>query len=134
MKLPDRERYEEVYSSDITYIRLSQGFIYLVAIIDWYSRYVVSWRVSTTLDVDFCIDALIDALERGSPMIFNTDQGSQFTSTLFTRELMKRNIKISMDGRGRAIDNVFVERLWRSVKYEDVYIKDYESVRDAYTD
>ena len=123
----------EVYSSDITYIRLLQGFIYLVAIIDWYSRYVLSWRISTSLDLDFCIDALLDALGQCYPIIFNTDQGSQFTSIQFTGELSKREIKISMDGRGRALDNVFVERLWRSVKYEDVYIKGYESVRDAYS-
>ena len=122
----------EVWSSDITYIRISKGFVYVVAIIGWHSRYVLSWRMSTSLDVDFCIDALIDALEQGYPVIFNTDQGSQFTSTIFTDELNKRGIRISMDGRGRALDNVFVERLWRSVKYEDVYIKDYESVRDAY--
>lgn len=121
----------EVWSSDITYIRLTNGFIYLVAIIDWYSRYVLAWRISTSLDVDFCIDALLEALEQGHPVIFNTDQGSQFTSILFTEELLKRNIAISMDGRGRAIDNVFVERLWRSVKYEEVYIHEYESVSDA---
>lgn len=121
----------EVWSSDITYIRLAKGFIYLVAIIDWYSRYVLAWRISTSLDVDFCIDALLESLEQGCPAIFNTDQGSQFTSISFTSELLKRNIAISMDGRGRALDNVFVERLWRSVKYEEVYIHDYESVSDA---
>lgn len=121
----------EVWSSDITYIRLAKGFIYLVAIIDWYSRYVLAWRISTSLDVDFCIDALLEALEQGHPAIFNTDQGSQFTSIFFTKELLQRNIKISMDGRGRALDNVFVERLWRSVKYEEVYIHEYESVSDA---
>ena len=124
-------RPDEVWSSDITYIRLSHGFIYLVAIIDWYSRYVLAWRISTSLDVDFCVDALLEALGHGHPSIFNTDQGSQFTSIAFTDELAKRSIQISMDGRGRALDNVFVERLWRSVKYEEVYIHDYESVSDA---
>ena len=105
----------EVWSSDITYIRISKGFVYVVAIIDWHSRYVLSWRMSTSLDIDFCIDALIDALGQAHPTIFNTDQGSQFTSTIFTDELNKRGIRISMDGRGRTLDNVFVERLWRSV-------------------
>lgn len=121
----------QVWSTDITYIRLKQGFIYLTAIIDWHSRYVLSWEISTTLDKDFCIKALEHALESGKPAIFNTDQGTQFTSLEFTGRLEDAGIKISMDGRGRALDNIFVERLWRSVKYEEVYIKDYRDVREA---
>lgn len=121
----------QVWSTDITYIRLKQGFIYLVAVIDWYSRYVLSWEISTTLDKEFCMKALNRALEYGKPEIFNTDQGVQFTSLEFTGRLENAGIKISMDGRGRALDNVFVERLWRSVKYEDVYLKDYQDVRVA---
>ena len=125
-------RVNQVWSTDITYIRLEHGFVYLTAIIDWYSRCVLAWRLSTSLDAGFCIDALKEALERyGNPEIFNTDQGSQFTSDDFTGELKKREIKISMDGKGRALDNVFVERLWRTVKYEDVYLKDYSSVREC---
>jgi putative transposase len=122
----------QVWSADITYIPMVQGFMYLVAIIDWYSRYVLSWRLSNTLDVDFCLEALEEALSNATPDIFNTDQGSQFTSLSFTGRLIKEQIKISMDGRGRALDNIFVERLWRSVKYEDIYIKDYESVPELY--
>lgn len=118
----------QVWSADITYIHMVHGFMYLVAIIDWFSRYVLSWRLSNTLDVDFCLEALDEALSYGKPDIFNTDQGSQFTSVSFTGRLIPEQIKISMDGRGRALDNVFVERLWRSVKYEDIYIKDYQSV------
>lgn len=121
----------QVWSSDITYIRLSHGFLYLVAIIDWYSRYVMSWRLSNSLDTDFCIEALEEALQHGCPMIFNTDQGSQFTSKEFTGALEKRKIRISMDSKGRALDNIFVERLWRSVKYEEVYIKGYQTGLDA---
>jgi putative transposase len=124
-------RRDQVWSTDITYIRLKQGFIYLVAVIDWYSRYVLSWEISTTLDKEFCIKALNRALESGKPEIFNTDQGVQFTSLEFTGKLEDAGIKISMDGRGRALDNVFVERLWRSVKYEEVYLKDYQDVRVA---
>lgn len=124
-------RPNQVWSSDITYIRLRQGFLYLVAIIDWFSRYVLSWRLSNCLDADFCIEALEDALEKGCPEIFNTDQGSQFTSNDFTDILKQKQIRISMDGKGRAIDNVFVERLWRSVKYEEVYIKDYQTGKDV---
>ena len=123
-------RANQVWSADITYIRLKHGFVYLVAIIDWYSRYVLSWEVSTTLQVDFCLSALDWALAQGQPEIFNTDQGAQFTSAEFIGRLESRQIRISMDGRGR-LDNVFVERLWRSVKYEDVYIKDYHTVDDA---
>lgn len=131
--LNDREitRPDQVWSTDITYIRLRQGFIYLVAVIDWYSRYVLSWEISTTLDKEFCMKALNRALESGKPDIFNTDQGVQFTSLEFTGRLENAGIKISMDGRGRALDNVFVERLWRSVKYEEVYLKDYQDVRTA---
>jgi len=124
-------RVNQVWSADITYIRLLQGFIYLVAIIDWYSRYVLSWEVSITLESDFCLSALESALEIANPEIFNTDQGVQFTSHNFTGRLSEQEIRISMDGRGRALDNIFVERLWRSVKYEEVYLKDYENVIEA---
>jgi putative transposase len=119
---------DQVWSTDITYIRMQRGFIYLVAIMDWFSRYVLSWEVSVTMDVHFCLEALDRALSRGKPDIFNTDQGSQFTSREFTGLLLDRGIRISMDGKGRAFDNIFIERLWRSVKYEDVYIKEYEDV------
>ncbi len=125
-------RINQVWSTDITYIPLSNGFMYLTAIIDWYSRYVLSWRLSNTMDVNFCLDALEEALAVNKPEIFNTDQGSQFTSLAFTDRLKDADIKISMDGRGRALDNVFVERLWRSVKYEDIYIKDYQAVAELY--
>lgn len=114
-----------VWSTDMTYIPMPRGFQYLVAVIDWYSRYVLAWRLSNTLDVAFCIDALRGALARAQPVVFNTDQGVQFTSEAFLRELKAREILISMDGRGRALDNVFIERLWRSVKYEDIYLRDY---------
>jgi len=124
-------RPNEVWASDITYIRLTRGFIYLVAIMDWFSRYVLSWEISITLDAQFCVSALERALMAAEPEIFNTDQGSQFTSDAFLSVLEGRDIKISMDGRGRALDNVFVERLWRSLKYEEVYLKDYESVIEA---
>jgi putative transposase len=120
-----------VWSSDITYIRLNHGFLYLVAIIDWYSRYVLSWRLSNSLDNDFCIEALEDALQQGCPTIFNTDQGTQFTSKNHIDILKSKGIKISMDGKGRAFDNIFVERLWRTVKYEEVFIKGYETGLDA---
>jgi putative transposase len=119
---------DQVWSSDITYIRLTQGWVYLVAILDWYSRYVLAWEVSNTLDTAFCGAALDRALARGHPTIFNTDQGSQFTSEAFTGRLLTAGVQISMDGRGRALDNVFVERLWRTVKYEEVYLKSYETV------
>jgi len=122
---------DQVWCADITYIRLRQGFIYLMAVMDWFSRYVLSWAVSITLEVHFCLEALEGALGRGCPEIFNTDQGSQFTSHDFTRRLKGANIRISMDGRGRVFDNIFVERLWRSVKYEEVYLKDYQSVKEA---
>lgn len=123
---------DQVWSVDITYIPLRTGFLYLVAIIDWYSRYVLSWRLSNTLDVGFCLEALEEALEKGTPEIFNSDQGVQFTSDAFTSILKRRGIQISMDGKGRALDNIFIERLWRSVKYEDVYIKRYEDGPEAY--
>lgn len=121
----------QVWASDVTYIPMARGFLYLVAIIDWYSRYVLSWRLSNTLDTDFCVEALTDALQQGTPEIFNTDQGSQFTSDAFTKPLLERNIRISMDGRGRWMDNVFVERLWRSLKYEEVYLHAYEDGHQA---
>jgi putative transposase len=122
-------RPDQVWSTDITYIRLAHGFAYLVAIIDWYSRRVLAWRLSNTLEAGFCVDCLEDALRvHGQPAVFNTDQGSQFTSTAFTGVLLDAGIAISMDGRGRALDNIFVERLWRTVKYEDVYIKGYASL------
>lgn len=125
-------RANQVWASDITYIPMAHGFAYLVAIIDWYSRRVLSWRLSNTLDSDFCVGALEEALERfGKPEIFNTDQGSQFTSTDFTDVLLEHEIKISMDGRGRYIDNIFVERLWRSLKYEEVYLNPYDSLTEA---
>jgi putative transposase len=125
-------RVNQVWSTDITYIRTRKGHCYLVAVIDWFSRKVLSWRMSNTLDSSFCVDALEDAIRGfGLPEIFNTDQGSQFTSDVFTGVLNDHGVKISMDGKGRALDNVFVERLWRSLKYENVYIKGYESLKDA---
>jgi putative transposase len=130
--LRDREltRVDEVWSSDITYVPMRHGFMYLTAVIDWFSRYVLSWRLSNTLDGRFCLEALDVALEGGRPEIFNTDQGSQFTARSFTGRLEDQGIAVSMDGRGRALDNVFIERLWRSLKYEEVYLKAYESVRE----
>jgi putative transposase len=125
------ERRDQVWSTDITYIRLRAGFVYLVAVLDWYSRYVLSWRLSNTLDGGFCLEALEAALAQGQPEIFNTDQGAQFTSPAFTGRLAAAGIRISMDGRGRALDNVFVERLWRTVKYEEVYLKDYAGMPEA---
>lgn len=122
----------QVWAADITYLPMARGFVYLVAIMDWHSRKVLSWRLSNTMDSSFCVDALKEAIEHyGAPTIFNTDQGSQFTSEDFTKELREHEIAISMDGRGRWMDNVFVERLWRSVKYEEVYLKGYEGMRDA---
>lgn len=122
----------QVWATDLTYIPMKRGFVYLVAIIDWYSRYVLSWRISNTMDTDFCIDALNDALSHhGKPEIFNTDQGSQFTSEDFTDVLKDNGIAISMDGKGRWVDNVFVERLWRSLKWEEVYPKCYDTVFEA---
>jgi len=127
----DIVRPNQVWSTDITYIRLSRGFVYLVAIIDWYSRKVLSWRLSNTMDAGFCVDCLEEAIKAyGRPEIFNSDQGSQFTSDCFTGVLIENGITISMDGRGRALDNIFVERLWRTVKYEDVYLKKYDGIQD----
>lgn len=122
------ERVNQVWSTDITYIRLARGFIYLVAIIDWFSRYVLSWEVSTTLDAHFCLDALDRSFHQATPEIFNNDQGVQFTCKDFVDRLKEARIRISWDGRGRAFDNIFVERLWRTVKQEEVYIKDYQTV------
>lgn len=124
------ERANQVWSADITYIPMMHGFMYLVAIMDWYSRFVLAWQLSNTLDNWFCLEALDQALQHSRPDIFNTDQGVQFTSQLFTTRLLTAGVRISMDGRGRALDNVFVERLWRSVKYEDIYLKNYDSVPD----
>ena len=118
-------RPNQVWASDITYVPLRHGFLYLVAVMDWYSRYVISWRLSNTLEGSFCVEALDAAIAFSTPEIFNSDQGSQFTATAFTSRLESCGVAISMDGRGRAIDNVFIERLWRSVKYEEVYLKDY---------
>lgn len=125
------ERANHVWSADIPSMRLQQGFIYLVAVIDWWSRYVLAWAVSITLDGTCCLEALETALRRGRPEIFNTDQGAQCTSRAFTERLRQGELQISMDGRGRALDNVFVERLWRSVKYEEVYRREYTTVREA---
>jgi len=127
------ERPNEVWSTDITYIKLSTGYSYLVAIMDWYSRCVLSWELSNSLEVSFCIRCLEKALRDGQPEIFNSDQGSQFTSKAFIDELLMKGIRISMDGRGRAYDNIFIERLWRSLKYENVYLKNYESMQEAFT-
>jgi putative transposase len=124
-------RENQVWSADITYIRLRGGFVYLVAILDWFSRYVLAWELSNTLDAGFCLETLDAALRRGRPEIFNTDQGVQFTCSDFVGRLEKAEVQISMDGRGRCYDNIFVERLWRSVKYEEVYLHDYETVVDA---
>jgi putative transposase len=124
-------RPDQVWTSDITYIRLLQGFVYLVAIMDWFSRYVLAWEISTTLEREFCLEALERALLLSRPDIFNSDQGSQFTSTEFTGRLEGAGVRISMDGRSRVWDNIFVERLWRTVKYEEVYLKSYETVKEA---
>lgn len=131
LKNLDIIRPNQVFCADITYIPMRKGFIYLTAVMDWYSRYVVSWRVSLTLDAAFCVEALVEALTVGTPDVFNTDQGSQFTSKEFTTILKNHSIAISMDGKGRVFDNIFIERLWRTVKYEEVYLKDYANVREA---
>jgi putative transposase len=123
---------DQVWSTDITYVRLASGFVYLVAVIDWYSRYVLGWALSTTLDADFCIETVGNLLEHRKCEIFNTDQGSQFTTPRFTLPLLDKGIKVSMDGRGRALDNIFVERLWRTVKYEYVYLQDIQTVQEAW--
>jgi putative transposase len=124
-------RPNQVWAADITYIPMARGFLYLIAIIDWYSRYVLSWRLSNTLDVGFCVDALEEALGKGRPDIFNTDQGAQFTSEAFTGLLEQHGVRISMDGKGRYSDNLFIERLWRTVKYEEVYLKAYKDGKEA---
>lgn len=125
------ERPDQVWASDITYVPLAGGFMYLVAVLDWYSRHVVSWRLSNTLDGSFCLEALEEALAGARPEIFNTDQGVQFTARAFTGRLEQSGVLVSMDGRGRCLDNVFVERLWRTVKYEEVYLKSYQSVAEV---
>jgi putative transposase len=124
-------RVNQVWATDITYIPMARGFLYLVAIMDWHSRYVLAWRLSNTLEVDFCLEALEEALSQGRPEIFNTDQGSQFTSAAFTGRLLTQGIQVSMDGKGRCMDNIFVERLWRSIKYEEVYLKAYQNGSEA---
>jgi putative transposase len=126
------ERPNQVWSTDITYIPMEKGFLYLVAVIDWFSRYVISWKLSNTLEATFCVEALQESLIKGKPDIFNTDQGSQFTSNDFTNCLLDNDIKISMDGRGRCLDNVFVERLWRSVKQEYVYLNSIKDGRELW--
>jgi putative transposase len=124
------ERPDQVWSADITYVPLPSGFMYLAAVIDWFSRYVIAWKLSNTLDGSFCTEMLEEALAGGRPEIFNTDQGVQFTAAAFTGRLESAGVAVSMDGRGRALDNVFVERLWRAVKYEDIYIQGYEAVAE----
>ena len=125
----DVTRSNQVWCTDITYIPLAGGFVYLTAVMDWHSRYVLSWELSITMDSEFCVSALERALRcHGTPYIFNTDQGSQYTSLEFTKVLKDKDIKISMDGKGRAMDNIFIERLWRSVKYEEIYVNEFESV------
>ena len=126
------DRPDQVWASDITYIRLRGGFVYLTAVMDWYSRYVLSWELSNTLDAAFCVDVLERSLAMSQPEIFNSDQGCQYTSETFTARLKAAGVRISMDGRGRVFDNIFVERLWRTVKYEEVYLKDYDDVTDAW--
>jgi putative transposase len=126
------KRVNQVWSTDITYLRMRNGFLYLTAVLDWYSRYVIAWKLSNSLDSIFCREVLMEALEKGKPEIFNTDQGAQYTSVEFTKILIRAGIVISMDGRGRALDNVWIERLWRTVKQEEVYIRDYVDGRDAY--
>jgi len=126
------EKVNQVWSTDITYIKMSKGFVYLIAIIDWYSRYVIAWDISVSLELDFCLKTLKQALRQAKPEIFNSDQGSQFTSEKFTGLLEENEVAISMDGRGRCLDNIFTERLWRTVKYEEVYLKDYQDPLDAY--
>ena len=131
LKGVDVNRVDQVWASDITYIPMAQGFLYLVAIMDWYSRQVLAWKLSNTMDTDFCVTALEAALGKGRPEVFNTDQGAQFTSDAFTQTLRERGIRVSMDGKGRYLDNIFVERLWRSIKYEEVYLKAYQTVLEA---
>jgi putative transposase len=126
-------RINQVWSTDLTYIRMAEGFVYLVAVMDWFSRFVLSWALSLTMELGFCLEALRRALRWGRPEVFNSDQGSQFTSEKFTGELESRGIAVSMDGRGRCLDNIFIERLWRSLKYEEVYLRDYALVPEART-
>ena len=123
----DIKSVNQVWSTDITYIPMDKGFMYLVAIMDWYSRYILSWKISNTMEMDFCIEALDSALEKQKPQIFNSDQGVQFTSEAFTEKLKENEIQISMDGKGRYLDNIFIERFWRSIKYENIYIRNYEN-------
>ena len=130
----DITRPNQVWAADITYIPMASGLLYLAAIMDWYSRYVVAWNLSNTLDAQFCVEALEEALEKGRPDVFNTDQGSQFTSEAFTGCLDRQGVRISMDGKGRYSDDIFVERLWRTVKYENVYLKAYTDGRQAKAD
>ncbi|MDP2755964.1 MAG: IS3 family transposase [Nitrospirota bacterium] len=124
-------RANQVWAVDITYVQLSRGFCYLVAVIDWFSRYVLSWRVSNTLDTIFCVECLEEALVYGHPDIFNSDQGVQFTSLDFIRKLLDKKIRLSMDGRGSFFDNIFIERLWRTVKYGNIYIQEYQTITDV---
>lgn len=124
-------RINQVWATDITYIQLARGFCYLVAVMDWFSRYVLAWRLSNTLDASFCVECLEDALTYGTPGIFNSDQGVQFTSADFTQKLLDKKIRISMDGRGRVFDNIFIERLWRTVKYNNIYVHEYPTMTDA---
>ena len=131
LKGVDVNRVDQVWAADITYIPMAQGFLYLVAIMDWHSRHVLAWKLSNTMDTDFCVTALEAALGKGRPEVFNTDQGAQFTSDAFTQTLQERGIRVSMDGKGRCLDNIFVERLWRSIKYEEVYLKAYQTVAEA---
>lgn len=125
------DRPNKAWCADITYIPLKEGFGYCIAVMDWWSRCIMSWRLSNSMDVNFCLEALEEAFAKGKPEVFNTDQGSQFTSTLFVEALLKERVRVSWDGRGRALDNVFIERLWRSLKYEDVYLKDYSGLSEA---
>lgn len=124
-------RPDQVWCADITYVQLVKGFCYLVAIMDWYSRYVLNWKLSNTLDADFCVECLQEALGTGKPEIFNTDQGTQFTSEAFTSRLLDEQVRISMDGRGRVFDNIFIERLWRTVKYNNIYVQEYSTLTEA---
>lgn len=124
-------RSNQVWGTDITYIRLENGWAYLIAIIDWFSRFVIAWKLSRTLQIDFCLETLDEALEKSIPEILNSDQGSHFTSPLFTGRLLDKNVQISMDGRGRCMDNIFTERLWRTLKYENVYIRSYRNFQEA---
>jgi putative transposase len=127
------EKVNQVWSTDITYVPMEQGFLYLCAVVDWYSRYILSWEISNTLTTDFCLKAVNNALKTGKkPEIFNTDQGSQFTANDFTETLINQEILISMDGKGRALDNIFVERFWRTIKYEDIYLKEYKNGKQLF--